>query len=84
MAYYTESIPEEHKQFYSYKKRTMNSYNVLNADKWWEIADKYRDNSYVYTCGKSPAEYACRRCGFCLQSYFETKLRIAEANNENS
>jgi len=82
IAYYQETIPEEHKQFYVFKKRTLNSYWVIKTDKWREIMDHWRDTSYekwVSTCSRiegERGERGCRFCGVCLREYYATWERI--------
>lgn len=70
MAYDKVPIPEEHREFYVRKTRTKNAYFVLKPEKWYEIADRYRDNPLVYTCGKNPFTHSCHRCGACLREYW--------------
>ena len=79
MAYYGESIPEEYQQYYTFKKRTLNSYWVLNSDKCYEIAEKFK-GPHVYTCGHGPDEYSCATCGNCLRAYFKTREKIRKAS----
>lgn len=74
MAYYTETIPEEHKQHYEWKKRTLNSYWVLTSTVVKSILDIYQDNPYVYSCG-TKGQYACKFCGNCLREYYRIKER---------
>jgi len=76
MAYYTETIPEEHKQFYTYRKRTLNSYWVITKEGWDRVCNKYRRNFYVHTCGKDADTHACKFCGNCLREYYATLERI--------
>ena len=76
MAYYTESIPEEHKQYYSYRKRTLNSYWVITQEGWDEVYSRYKYNPYVYTCGRDADTHACKFCGNCLREYYATLERI--------
>jgi len=76
MAYYIESIPDEHKYNYIFSKRTINSYWVLTSVAWNRIMDRYRINHLVYSCGKDANTHACHRCGNCLREYFATMERM--------
>ena len=76
MAYYTESIPKGHEDNYTYRKRTLNSYWVITPKAWDLIMERYKDNEYVYTCGKDANTFPCHRCGNCLREYFATTERI--------
>jgi hypothetical protein len=75
MAYYTETIPEKYKEYYEWKKRTLNSYWCLRQEAVEAILDIYKRNPYVYCCTYK-GEYACKRCGNCLRAYYETKERM--------
>lgn len=75
MAYYTQSIPENHINNYEWKKRTINSYYCIKSDIQKEIIKKFEDNQYVDYCTKK-GQYSCRFCGVCLREYFATKERI--------
>jgi len=76
MAYYTSVIPEEHKKNYSYRKRTLNSYNVITPEACDEIMRKYKDNAWVYSCGKNANTFACHRCGNCIREFFHTSEKM--------
>jgi hypothetical protein len=76
MAYYNETIQKEHKKFYSFRKRTTNSYWVINPDVWDDIMNKYSENQFVYSCGKNANTFKCSRCGTCLREYYYTKERV--------
>lgn len=76
MAYYKKDLPENHKQFYVFKKRTLNSYWVLSDGAWHSIMVDFKRNPYVYSCGIKYGDYACKRCGNCLREYFATKEKI--------
>jgi len=78
MAYYNEeeTIPQEHKRYYKFKKRTLNSYWVLTQEGFDLITCHFIDNPYVYTCGKNANTHPCQRCGNCIREYFNTKERM--------
>lgn len=76
MAYYGEEIPEEHKENYTFRKRTLNSYNVITAEAADQIMKPYKDNNMVYMCGKDVNTFSCKRCGNCLREYYATKERM--------
>ena len=79
MAYYRQEIPDHEKHKYEFKKRTLNSYWCIR-DRYWDIiANWYRDNPLVYTCGRDSRTYSCARCGVCLREYFVTKERLRNA-----
>jgi len=75
MAYYSQTVkrPED----YEWKVRTLNSYWVLKDQKREEIEDKYRHNSFVYSCGWR-GTHACERCGTCLREFYATMERMNE------
>jgi hypothetical protein len=75
MAYYTETLPEEHAKSYEFKKRTLNSYWVITQDSWNKITSRYANNRLVHTCGKDANTHGCKYCGNCLREYFSTISR---------
>lgn len=77
MAYYSEDIPEEHRDKYTFRKRTLNSYFVINPEEWERIMRRHSDNPFVYACGKDANTFPCMRCGNCLREYFATKERLS-------
>jgi hypothetical protein len=77
MAYYELTVPEQYKDSYEFRKRTLNSYWVLTQKACDSIIQRYVGNSLVYTCGKDAKTYACARCGNCLREYFACKERMA-------
>jgi hypothetical protein len=79
MAYYTESIPEGHKSFYTFRKRTLNSYWVITKDGWYKICKDFVWNKWVHECGKDINTHACRFCGNCHREYFVALERMREA-----
>jgi len=81
MAYFgaADKIPEEHRENYVFRKRTLNSYNAITTAAWESVVWKYRYNKWVYSCGKVEGEKgttACRHCGNCLREYFATMERM--------
>jgi hypothetical protein len=79
MAYYTETIPEQHKDNYTYRKRTTNFYYAIKTDAWEQIMAKYKYNRRVYSCGKIEGEKGstgCRYCGNCLREFYATIIRM--------
>ena len=74
MAYYGETIPEEHQHNYTFRKRTLNSYWVITQGAWDNIMARY-SNSLVYACGKDANTHGCKYCGNCLREYFATMAR---------
>lgn len=77
MAYYTEKLPSGHESNYTFRKRTLNSYWVINPDVWDKIYSRYDGNPSVHTCGKDALTFSCKHCGTCLREYFATKERIS-------
>lgn len=75
MAYYTSLVPVQYKKWYKWTKRTLNNYWVLKPQYWQKIMDKFKDNSFVYSCG-TKYTHACRFCGNCLRAYYATKERM--------
>ena len=81
MAYFDKEIPEDHKDKYIYRKRTLNSYWAIIGWAWELIMemDNYKYNPYIYGCGKIEGEKGdtkCSRCGNCIREYYNTKERI--------
>lgn len=75
MAYFNTSIPDDHQKYYTYRKRTLNSYHAG----WEMIMSMNKYNKWVYSCGKIEGELgttACRHCGNCLREYFATIERM--------
>jgi hypothetical protein len=75
MVYYISVIPEKYKCWYVWKKRTLNSYYVPNANFMEWVEDEFKRNPYVYTCGWK-GTHSCMRCGNCIREYFNTKERL--------
>ena len=75
MAYYGEGLREDHKRFYEFKKRTLNSYWVLTDHARKGIEKMFEDNPYVHSCGHK-GTHSCSQCGNCLREYFATKVRL--------
>jgi len=79
MAYFAESIPEEHKGNYIFRKRVLNSYWAITTKAWEEVMSQYKYNKWVYSCGKIEGEFGstfCRFCGNCIREYFVTLERM--------
>ncbi len=83
MAYYTDDIPKAHRDDYTYRKRTMNSYWVITQQAWDRIASELgvHDNQLIHTCGKNAMTFACKYCGNCLREYYATKCQMQETSN---
>ena len=75
MAYYNIKLPDEHFEYYIWKKRTINSYWALKDNKVEDIMNLFKINPYVYACGYKNT-YSCKFCGNCIREYFNTKERI--------
>jgi len=79
MAYFTQPIPAKYREFYIFRKRTLNSYWAITTKAWEQIMERYKYNKWVYSCGKIEGEKgttACRHCGNCLREYFATMERL--------
>ncbi|MBU1915930.1 hypothetical protein KKC47_02270 [Patescibacteria group bacterium] len=76
MAYYTESVPKDHAQHYTFRQRTLNSYWVITPAAWDKVLTRYAGNQWVYPCGKDANTFKCHRCGNCLREYFATLERM--------
>jgi len=80
MAYFdtADKIPEDHRENYSLRKRTLNEYWAIRHDAWREIVDLYCRSPWVHSCGTEgiPGGSACRHCGNCLREYFATMERM--------
>ncbi len=81
MAYYDtmDKIPEHHREAYEFRKRTINSYNAIKTKAWRRIMKEFRDNKYIYSCGREGITSGCKFCGNCLREYFSTMERIRNA-----
>ena len=80
MAYFSESIPLEHRAHYTFRQRTLNSYYAITTKAWESVMGKYKYNHFVYSCGKTEGEAGttlCSRCGTCLREYFNTMERLS-------
>lgn len=76
MAYYETNIPKTHEVFYSYRKRTLNSYWVINPECWNMISERYKENKYVKTCGLDALHFSCTDCRNCENLYYEIMQRL--------
>jgi len=79
MAYFLEKLPDDHKEKYMFRQRTMNSYWAITTEAWREIMSRWQDNIWVSGCSKIEGEkgtYKCRHCGVCLREYFATMERM--------
>jgi len=79
MRYYKRDVPEEFQESYEFKQATTNTYWVPTLKLMRRIAERYRDNILVSTCGRisaHPESYRCRHCGVCLREYFATMERL--------
>jgi len=85
MAYFdtADKIPEEHKNNYVFRKRTLNSYNAITTAAWRKVMQRYENNKWVHSCGRIEGELGdthCRFCGNCLREYFATLTRMNEGD----
>lgn len=81
MAYHlNRSIPNDFKDFYEFRKRTLNRYWAIKHNAWLEVMYTYHDNPFVYSCGIEGISSLCKRCGNCLREYFATieRMKIGE------
>ena len=86
MAYFdtSDKIPIAYRKHYTFRKRTLNSYNAITTEAWESIMEPYKYNRWVYSCGKIEGEKgttACRYCGNCLREYFATMERLSVWSN---
>lgn len=81
MAYFKETVPNEFKADYIFRKRTLNSYWAITTNAWRRVMKIWQDTKWekwVYSCGKIEGEKgttACRHCGNCLREYFAAITR---------
>jgi hypothetical protein len=81
MAYFNLTIPDGYGDYYTFRKRTLNSYWAITTEAWRSIMRRYEDNKWVSSCSKIEGEKgtsACRFCGNCLREYFATMERLKE------
>ncbi len=85
MAYFDsaeQTIPSDHTQFYTFRKRTLNAYWAITRLAWRQFMARWQGSpheKWVYSCGKIEGEggtTACRHCGNCLREYFATMERL--------
>lgn len=79
MAYFNESVPEDHQHNYVFRKRTTNSYWAITTEAWENVMARYKYNPYVHSCGKIEGEMGttkCRHCGNCHREFFVTMERM--------
>jgi hypothetical protein len=80
MAYHDEeSIPDDSKGSYRYRKRTLNSYWAINTISWEIVMSRYKHNKWVHSCGKIEGEKGdthCRFCGNCIREFYATMERL--------
>ena len=75
MAYFNKEVPKEYKDFYEYRKRTLNSYYVIKFDAWKKVMALFETNPMVHSCS-GPNNFKCYNCGTCLREYYSTKVRM--------
>jgi len=81
MAYFdtADNIPESCRQYYTFRKRTTNSYWAITTEGWEIIMNYFKYNKWVHSCGKIEGEKGdthCRFCGNCLREYYATLERM--------
>jgi hypothetical protein len=79
MAYFEQPIPEEYEKYYTFRKRTLNSYHAITTAGWDMIMSRYKYNLLVYSCSEIEGElgnFKCERCGNCLREYYATRERM--------
>lgn len=83
MAYFNQEVPEDHRENYTFRKRTLNSYWAITTDAWKKVMSRYQYNYWVHSCGKVEGEKgktSCRHCGNCLREYFATMERLRQSS----
>lgn len=75
MAYYHDEVSDGYKQYYEWRKRTLNSYWCITNQGQRMIEAIFTDNPFVYSCG-GKLQKSCRFCGMCLREYYATKERM--------
>jgi len=86
MAYYNETIKSEYEKYYTYRKRTLNSYWAITTAAWEMIMSRYKYNKWVYSCGKIEGELgitSCRFCGNCIREYWAALERMNSFKKED-
>lgn len=54
---------------YVYKKSILNNYWCIKEETWNKIVNKYKDNPFVYVCGRSYGNSFCKNCRNCETLY---------------
>jgi hypothetical protein len=80
MAYYGESIPEEWRRYYNFRKRTLNSYWVITKAGWDFTIGMFAPNKWVHSCGKDVDVHPCRFCGHCHREWWVAQERMRKEN----
>lgn len=78
MRYYRLSLPEAHAHYYTFRKNIQNSYWKIARDGWEMVMGRYKNDSWVYSCGSEGegGNFLCSHCGNCLREYFATMERL--------
>jgi hypothetical protein len=87
MAYHDDKdIPEKYKEFYTYRKRTLNEYWALTKEGMKEILHRYKHLKNVYLCGNEstwPDQTSCKHCQKCKKLYNKhTDMRKPLCHND--
>jgi len=76
LAYYSDGIRPGYERYFTYRKRTMNSYHVITREGWEEIVRPFIGNPCMWTCGRDADSFACKHCGNCLKAYRMAKSKV--------
>jgi hypothetical protein len=86
MAYFNESVPDDHQPRYIFRKRTINSYWAIRTDSWRWVMKHFEENPWVHSCGKIEGELGCTKCRFCgncHREYFVALERMRKTQLES-
>ncbi len=77
-----DQIPEMHREYYTERKRTLNTYTAIKHSRWAQIIAEWLHEPLVHSCGTEDTTFgsACKNCGNCLREYHATKERMNAAS----
>ena len=75
MAYFDQKIPHEYRDDYTFRKRTLNSYQCITQTAYERVMYRYTATPLAYSCS-GPGPSGCKHCGNCLREFYATRERM--------